>query len=103
MAVYSTGVTATFPGALFTEISSLSFNFGGGHLEGRSSKFKAVRGQVQFELLNGATTAIHGDRGTPGITGGGIALTVAAVCVDVGVVAEVNGLTRYSYTFDIVE
>lgn len=102
MATYSTGVTATFPGATFSEIVGLSFNYGGGMPEGRGVAFKAMLGQVQIELLGGATNAIYGTRGSLALSGGGISLTVTAVCTDVAAVAEVNGVTRYSYSFDIL-
>ena len=102
MATYSTGVTATFPGATFLEIVGLSFNYGGGMPEGRGLPFKALPGQVQFEMLGGATTGIYGVRGQLTITGGGLSLTAFAICTDVSAVAEVNGLTRFSYTFEIL-
>jgi len=102
VATYSTGVTATFPGATITEIVDLSFNFGGGMPEGRMSTFKALLGSVQVATLGGATSSIYGTRGSLVISGGGLELTVFAVCTDVAAVAELNGLTRYSYTFEIL-
>jgi hypothetical protein len=102
VATYSTGVTATFPGATLSEVVGLSFNYGSGMPEGRGVAWKATLGQVQVEQLGGATTAIYGTRGSLVIAGGGLNLTVTAVCTDVAAVAEVNGVTRYSYTFDIL-
>jgi hypothetical protein len=102
VATYSTGVTATFPGATLTEIVDLSFNFGGGMPDGRGTAFKAVQGSVQISTLGGATSSVYGTRGSLVIAGGGLALTVTAVCTDVAAVAELNGVTRYSYTFDIL-
>lgn len=102
MATYSTGVTATFPGATLTEIVGLNVDYGGGPSAGRGVVWNAVLGAVQLETLGGASTSIYGTRGSLVISGGGVSLTVTAVCTSVGVVAEVNGVTRYSYTFDIL-
>lgn len=102
MATYSTGVTATFPGATLTEIVGLAFSWGGGMPEGRGTTFKALPGQVQLEVLSGATTGIYGTIGQLVISGGGVNLTLTAVCTEVGAVAEVNGITRYSYTFSAI-
>ena len=102
MASYSTGVSVTFPGVTLSEIVGLSFNYGGGMPEGRGVAWRPTLGQVQIELLGSASAAIYGTRGTLAISGGGISLSVAAVCTDVGAAAELNGVTRYSYTFDIL-
>jgi len=102
MAVYSTGVTASFPGASLSEIVGLSFNYGGGMPEGRGVGWRPTLGQVQIQLLGGAAASIYGTRGTLSVSGGGVSLSLPAVCTDVGANAEVNGVTRYSYTFDIL-
>ena len=103
MATYSTGVTASFASSAMTEIVGLSWNWGGGHSRGRSLTWKPSLGQVQIELLGPTATARYGTRGSLAITGGGVKLTCTAVCTDVGVSAEVNGVARYSYTFDILD
>lgn len=102
MATYSTGITATFPGATLTEIVALNVDYGGGPPIGRGTAFNPVLGAVQFETLGSASAAVYGTRGSLVISGGGVSLTVTALCTSVGVVAEVNGVTRYSYTFDIL-
>lgn len=103
MATYSTGVTATFNGTGISEIVGLSWNFGGGLSDARSVAWRAFPGSVTIELLGFATTAIYGARGSLVISGGGVNLTCTAVCTDVGVTAEVNGLARYTYSFDILD
>jgi hypothetical protein len=35
-------------------------------------------------------------------SGGGVNLTCTAVCTDIAVTAEVNGIARYSHTFEIL-
>lgn len=103
MATYSTGVTATFASSALAEVTALSWNWGGKQSLGRAVTFVPVVGQVQFELIGGAATAKYGVRGSLSITGGGVNLTCTAVCTDVGVTAEVNGLARYTYSFDILD
>ena len=102
MATYSTGVTATFPGATLAEIVGLSFSWGGGMPEGRGTAFKALPGQVQLEMLAPVSTSIYGTVGSLAISGGGVNLTLTAVCTEAGAVAEVNGITRYSYLFTAI-
>lgn len=102
MATYSTGVTVSFAGTAFSEIVGLNFDYGGGPSIGRGSVFNPVLGAVQLENLGGASSAVYGARGSLVISGGGLALTVTAICTSVGAVAEVNGLTRFSHTFDIL-
>lgn len=103
MATYSTGVTATFASAALSEIVGLSWNWGGGQSVGRSVRFRPVVGQVRIEMLGFASTARYGQRGTFSISGGGVNLTCTAVCTDLSVAAEVNGVARYQYTFDILD
>lgn len=102
MATYSTGVTASFNGSPITELTGLSFSWGGGHSESRGGAWKPVLGQVQIETLAGASTSDWATRGTLVLSGGGISLTATAVCTEVGAVPEINGLTQYSYTFDLI-
>lgn len=103
MATYSAGVAATFDGNAISEIVGISWNFGGGISDARSVSWRAFPGSVTIELLGFATTSIYGTRGVLQISGGGVNLTCVAVCTDVGVTAEVNGLARYSYSFDILD
>jgi hypothetical protein len=93
---------ASFGGSPLSEIVGLSLNYGGGLPEARGAAWKSSLGQVQIESLGGASTSFWGVRKTLAISGGGVSLTMAAVCTDVGAVAEVNGITRYTYTFDLI-
>lgn len=103
MATYSTGVTATFGGTPITEIVGLSANYGNGMPEGRDgSSWKPLLGQVQIESLGGFVAGLWGTQAQLMLSGGGLSLTEVAVCTDTSVAGEVNGLTRYSYTFDLI-
>lgn len=103
MATYSTGVAASFGGSALSEVVGLSWNWGSGHSRGRSLNWKPVLGRVQVEMLGFAATSRYGQRGTLAVTGGGVNLTCTAVCTDLSVAAEVNGVARYTYTFDIMD
>ena len=102
MATFSTGISAAFGGASLTEITGLSWNYGGGLPTGRGIVFQPVPGQITIETIGSASTSLYGIRDTMTITGGGVNLTCTAVCTDLAVTAEVNGIARYSYTFDIL-
>lgn len=102
MATYSTGITATFGSTTLTEITGLSWNWGGGTPIGRGVVFQPILGQVTIETIGSASTSLYGTRGSMSISGGGVSLTCTAVCTDLAVTAEVNGIARYAYTFDIL-
>ena len=102
MATYSTGVTVSFASGSLTEVTAISWNFGGGIPIGRGVVFQPVYGQVSIESIGGASTATYGQLGSLAIAGGGVNLTCTAVCTDIGVTAEVNGVARYIYTFEIL-
>lgn len=103
MATYSTGISATFGSYTLLEMVGLSWNFGGGMPVGRGIVWQAVPGQVTIESLSPITTAMYGTRAVLNISGGGVGLTTPAVCTDIAVTAEINGVSRYSYTFDILD
>lgn len=102
MATYSTGITATFGSTALSEITALSWNWGGGMPVGRGVVFQPILGQITIETIGSASTTVYGTRGSMSITGGGVALTCTAVCTDIAVTAEVNGIARYSHTFEIL-
>ena len=101
MAVYSQGCTVTFPGATFAEVVSVTANIGSGQAVGRdASDYATNGGSVSVEALGGSYT--YGAYGQLVITGGGISLTRNAVCTGVSAVAQVNDVTRYSVTFELI-
>jgi hypothetical protein len=103
VAIYSTGITVSFNGNTFTEVTGLSWNFGGGQSEARSAVWRANPGQISVQLIGGASTSLYGKRGTMTITGGGVNLLCVAVCTNVDVQAQLNGVTQYTYEFDILD
>lgn len=103
MATFSTGISATFGSTTLTEMTGISWSYGGGMPTGRGVVFQPVFGQVTIETIGSATTSLYGTRHPLTISGGGVNLTCTAVCTDLAVTAEVNGIARYSYTFDILD
>ena len=100
MAIYSQGCTVSFPGATFTEVTSVQLDVGGGMPIGRGTAYAPSGGSVTVEALGGAYT--YGAYGQLSISGGGISLTRKAVCTGVSATAAANDVTRYSVTFEII-
>lgn len=101
MAVYSHGCTVTFAGSALAEVVSVTMDRGGSMPTGRSaSSYAQSYGSVTVETLSG--TAAYGGYGTLTISGGGISLTEKAVCTGVSATAQVNDVTRYSVTFELI-
>jgi hypothetical protein len=68
----------------------------------RDSAYMAEAGSVTLESLGGISTSIWGTIGTLTITGGGMGLTVTAVCTQVNASANLNGVTVYAAEFAII-
>lgn len=103
MATYSQGCTVTFTGATFSEVTSVSVQRGGSMPIGRGSNatgYSQSPGTVSVEALGGSYT--YGAYGTLTISGGGVSLTSAAVCTGVSAVAQVNDVTRYTVTYELI-
>lgn len=105
MAAYSSGVSVSWNGGAFQEVTSLSWTWGGGSPKGRSAVWTDEVGTVSIQCLAGANVATgqYGLRGDLVITGGGQALTCKAVYESVAVASEVNGVTRYTVSFRILD
>lgn len=105
MATYSTGVTATWGGSAFAEITDLSWTWGGGLPKGRSVVWTDDAGSVSITCLGAAnmTTAEYGLRKQLVLSGGGQSLTTYAVYESLTVNPELNGVTRYTATFKILD
>lgn len=101
MATHSTGISVSFAGATFSQVVGLSWNYGGGMPQGRGFAWTPEAGDVSIETLGGIPVA-YGAYGTLSISGGGMGLTVTAVCTGYGATAEVNGVTRYAASFTIL-
>lgn len=105
MATYSTGISATWNSVTFTEITGLSWTYGGDNTTRNTGGFFALsHGSVSFQALGTTPTITSiGQRGNLSITGGAIGLTIKAVLKSISVAAEVNGVTRTAVEFDIFE
>jgi hypothetical protein len=105
VATYSTGITATFGSTTFTEVTDLSWTYGGALPKGRSVAWTDDVGSVSLTCLGtaGITTASYGVRNDLTITGGGANLTSKAVYEGLSVAPELNGVTRYTVTFKILD
>lgn len=105
MATDSVGISVTWGGAAFAEVTDLSWEYGGGLPKGRGAPWTDELGTVSVQCLGSTnvSTANYGTRATLAITGGGAALTVPAVYERVAVSPELNGITRYTVTFRILD
>ena len=103
MATYSTGIGVTWGGVAFSEVTGLSWTYGGENV-GRSASFNPRPGSVSITALGTVPgVGVVGNRGTLTITGGGVNLTQKAALASVGAVAELNGVTRYSVEFTLLD
>ena len=105
MATYSTGITATWGGVAFVEITDLSWNAGGGLPTGRSTTWTDEVGSVSITCLGSANTATaeYGTRKTLVLSGGGQSMTSYAVWQSLTVSPELNGVTRFTVTFKLLD
>jgi hypothetical protein len=105
VATYSTGITATWGGTPFQEITDLAWSYGGGPPKGRSVIWTDDVGNVSITCLAGAntSTAEYGLRKSLVLSGGGQSLTINAIWESVNVAPELNGVTRYTVTFSLLD
>lgn len=107
MATTSTGISVTFNGFTVSEVVGLTWSWGGGLPKSRNIgsgySWSDDGGEISVELLGGISTATWGTRGTLIVTGGGMGLTVSAVCTGMEARAELNGVTRYTVRFKILQ
>ncbi len=105
MATYSTGITATFDGTAFAEVSDLTWQYGGGLPKGRSTTWTDEVGTVSISCMGAAniSTAKYGTRADLVLAGGGVALTHKAVYESLSVTPELNGVTRFTVTFRLLD
>ncbi len=105
MATPSTGITVTFGSITFAEVTGLSWTYGGSLPKARSSTWTDDVGSVTVQTLGaaGMSTGNYGQRNDLTITGGGSTLTHKAVFQGLSVAPELNGVTRYSATFKLLD
>ena len=105
MATYSTGLAATWGGTPFVEVVDLSWNWGGSPAKGRSAVWTDDIGTVSITCLGSANTSTgeYGLRKQLVLSGGGQSLTTYAVWEGLEVAPELNGVTRFTVTFRILD
>lgn len=103
MATHSSGISVSFGNAAASQVVGLSWTWGGGMPKGRSAVWTDDAGTVTVENLGGASTGVYGAYGSLVISGGGMDLTCNACCTSVGAAAELNGVTRYTSEFKIIQ
>lgn len=105
MATHSSGITVTWGGVSFSEVTDLQWSYGGGSSKGRSVAWTDDAGTVTLSCLGSSnmSTGNWGQRDTITIIGGGMDLTYKAIFEQVAASAELNGVTRYTATFKILD
>jgi hypothetical protein len=86
VATYSTGITVTWDGTDFVEVTDVSYSYGGSRT-GRDTAWSADQGSVNVTCLG--TTNVN--------------LSTYAIWQTVGVAPAMNDVTRYTVTFRIVD
>jgi hypothetical protein len=109
VATYSTGITATWGTVAFSEVTDLSWSYGGAPAKDRLTE-SSVRwtddvGSVLIVCLGTAnvSTAEYGKRKQLVLGGGGANLTINAIYESLSVAPELNGVTRYTVTFKLLD
>jgi hypothetical protein len=103
VATYSTGISATWGSVTLTEITGLSWTYGGENV-GRSANFNPNPGSVSVSAFGTVPSiSLVGNRNTLAVAGGGMNLTQKAVLQSVSAAAEVNGVTRYTVEFTLLD
>jgi hypothetical protein len=105
VASYSQNVSVTWGGTPFTEVVGLDWQVGGSAPKGRSVAWTDDVGTVTVATLGTAnvSTAEYGSRKDLAISGGGQSLTSKAVWESLSVANEVNGVTRFTVTFKLLD
>ena len=109
MATYSTGITATWGTVAFTEVTDLQWSFGGAPAKDRlaesADRWTDDVGSVSLSCLgtHNINTVEYGKRKSLSLQGGGANLTLNAVYESLGVAPELNGVTKFTVTFKLLD
>jgi hypothetical protein len=98
-------VTVSWGGVNFQEVTDLQWQYGGGPSKGRSVIWTDDAGSCSVTCLgtNNLSTSEYGERKQLVISGGGQSLTTYALWESLSVANEVNGVTRYTVTFKLLD
>lgn len=108
MATYSTEITASWGGSSFSEVTDIAVSFYGGPGKGRVTTVPVWTdevGNVSVTAFGGTnmSTAEYGKRAILSVSGGGVSLTNYAVYESLSAKPELNGVTRYTATFRLLD
>lgn len=110
MATFSTGISASWGVTPFAEVYELALPLYGGVRKDRSTSSAATGwtdevGDVSISAYGTANmlSTEYGKRKQLVISGGGVSLTVNAVCTSVSATPELNGVTRYTFTAKLLD
>lgn len=103
MAIYASGVTATFDGTQFGEVTDLKVTHGGSLPLARASTWTLDVGTIEISCLATAnvSTSTWAKRGLVSIAGGGLAYSSTAVLEKFTLGGVVNDVARYTVTLRI--
>jgi hypothetical protein len=110
VATYSTGITATWGGTPFAEVYEVGIPLYGSVRKDRTTNVDSegwtdevgTVSVVAYASTN-ITTAEYGKRKQLSVSGGGLNLTKQAVCTGVSATPELNGVTRYTFTAQLLD
>jgi len=110
MAIVSTGISASWGGTPFAEVYELGLPLYGSVRKDRSSSGTSTGwsdevGDVSVSAYGTANmqTSEYGKRKELVVSGGGVSLTLKAVCTAVSATPELNGVTRYTFTAKLLD
>lgn len=104
MAIACAGVSATWNGVSFGEVTKIDITRGGSLPEARGSRWAVDAGTIEISSFSTAqlTEPQYGVKAVLSFTGGGLTQTTKAICQTLKTTGTVNDVTRYVGTFRIV-
>ena len=105
MATYSTGMTVTWGSHTFAEITSIDIDRYGDLSRGRSVDWNDSAGTVKITTLSatGVGSANWNQKKALAVSGGSMNLAVDALYMGFSAAAELNGVTKFTVEFKILE
>ena len=105
MATFSTGLSVTWGGVSFLEVTAAAPSYAGGPSKGRSVVWTDEAGTCTVECYGTANVSSgeYGLRKQLVISGAGVSLTTQALYLGFTQTPELNGVTRYSVSFKLLD
>jgi len=110
MATYSTGISATWGGVAFVDVFDLAVPLYGSVRKDRTTNadsqgWSDAVGTVSISAYGSANMNVseYGKRKALVINGGGAGLTTNAVCIGITITPQLNGVTRYTFTAQLLD